>query len=172
MKDFLLLLLSEDNKRKKDLGPILLEKFNSFNLKDQMELRKLLENSPYSEIPKLSYFYGDEKYPYNLMRAGLYIREESPNSRRAKYPKPGKYFGEMIGNILFETGFHLYTSRDPGKINLALDVNYIYLRQFKRWCNLVVNKPGHHYIIDVGRGSIEKYKYDFWLEIIEIGSYD
>ena len=171
MKDFLLLLLDE-NSKKKELGPILLEKFNSFNLKDQMELRKLLENSPYSEIPKLSYYYGDEKYPYNLMRAGLYIRE-SYNSRGAhfKYPKPGKYFGEMIGHILFETGFHLYTSRNPGKINLALDVNYIYLRQFKRWCNLVVNKPGHHYIIDAGHGRRED-KYDFWLEIIEIGSYD
>jgi predicted AlkP superfamily phosphohydrolase/phosphomutase len=123
-------------------------------------------------------YYGDftEKYPYNLMRAGIWLRnryKENLNKSHISYPDPpetGIFIDTGIGKFLVRIGFWKYLSPESSMYDFTLECNKSYFRQLERWCNLIVNKPGRSYIIKakVGKENHLLLRNSCWLKITEI----
>lgn len=174
---FIWALLS-DNK-KSLVGPKIIKLYKELSENDKSEVKDILLESPYNEILDMINYYGDfaEKYPYNLMRAGIWLRNryrENLNKSHISYPDPPEtdFFTDIeIGKFLVRIGFWKYLSVDPSMYDFTLECNKSYFRQLERWCNLIINKPGCSYTIEAGKNKRDFYclLQDLcWLKITEI----
>ena len=174
---FIWALLSDD--KKSLVGPKIIKLYKELSEKDKSEVKDILLESPYNEILDMINYYGDftEKYPYNLMRAGIWLRnryKENLNKSHISYPDPpetGDYFTyDRIGKFLVRIGFWKCLSPDLSMYDFTLECNKSYFRQLERWCNLIINKPGCSYTIEVGKKKREFFclSHTCWLKITEI----
>ena len=166
--DFIVLLNSDE--KKSIVGPKLLSMYRDLNPTDKEEVRELIELSPYSEIPELINLYGQliGNYGYNEMRAGLWLRKYLQKKHRYFKICCGKYSSFHIAKVLYESCYLDYLPSARKELDLGLRINERKLKQFNRWCNLVILEPCNFYsVLAYSDQDMYSYNSNFYINIIK-----
>lgn len=170
MKKIEFLILLNSNERKSIIGPKLLNIYRELTPEDREDLRELIELSPYSEIPEIIRLFGPlvEKHKYNEMRAGLWLREYLQKKHRYFKICCGKYSSFHIAKVLYESCYLDYLPSARKELDLGLRINERKLKQFNRWCNLVILEPCNFYsVLAYSDQDLYSYNSNFYINIIK-----
>ena len=170
MKKIEFLILLNSDERKSIIGPKLLNIYRELTPEDREDLLELIELSPYPEIPKITRIFGPlvNTYKYNEMRAGLWLREYLQKKHRYFRINCGKFKSYQIAKVLFDSCYVNYIPSARKELDLGLQINEKKLKQFNRWCNLVILEPCSFYSV-LAYSDQEKYSYmsNFYINIIK-----
>jgi hypothetical protein len=170
MKKIEFLILLNSNERKSIIGPKLLNIYRELTPEDKEDLLELIELSPYSEIPEIIRMFGPlvEKYKYNEMRAGLWLRKYLQKKHRYFKIHCGKFKSFHVAKILYESCYLDYLPSARKELDLGLQINEKKLKQFNRWCNLVVLEPCNFYsVLAYSDQDMYSYTSNFYINIIK-----